>query len=690
LSPFKLLALKISDSIKWVKGVGPRKAELLSLLNVTTVKDFLYLSPRKYLDRSIIKPIKDIRVNDEVTVEGKVVSVNSRRTRKGKLLCDVAIYDGTGIIVGRWFNQPWVKDRFSNGDHVIYSGKVDFFRGIYISNPDYEFLSEEETELVHTGRIIPVYPLTKSLRQRFMRRTINYILKDLSDDIRDPFPSDIVRESKLISLGEALFNIHFPLNHKILQKARERLAFDELFYLQLFLALKREELKKKESFSFDVNSRLEKNFIVKLPFELTLSQKKVLSEIKNDLKNNYPMNRLLQGDVGSGKTVVAIAAMLIALDNKFNVAFMVPTEILASQHFSVMSKFLSSFSVPLWLLVGNTSETERKKILEEITKNKGIVLGTHALLEEDVLIPNLGLVVIDEQHRFGVNQRAVIKKKGTPNVLVMSATPIPRTLALSVYGELDVSTIDEMPPGRISSVTKWVKKTKKRSEVYNWVKEQVNKNKCKAYIVFPLIEESESLDLKSIEEEAENIKSDFLSGLRVSILHGRMKSEEKDKIMQGFKGGKFDVLIATTVIEVGIDIPEANIMVVEDADRFGLAQLHQLRGRIGRGNKKSYFIMIADETDITDKAKLRLDTMTKISSGFKLSEVDLRLRGTGEFFGIKQHGFPDFKFFDPFRDRSMIKLVRNAVKGVIAQNIENNFLEEIQQIRKKAEFLDVG
>ena len=684
------MSLNLSDSIKWVKGVGPKKAELLSSLNVSTVKDFLYLSPRKYLDTSIIKPIGKIRVNDTVTVEGKVVSVNSRRTRRGKLLCDVTIYDGTGMVTGRWFNQSWVKDRFNSGDHIVFSGKVDFYRGIYISNPDYEFLTEEETELIHTGRIIPVYPLTKSLGQRFMRRTANYIIKDLSGEIKDPFSSDLLKKYDLISLEEAIFNIHFPRSQDILKKAREKLAFNELFYLQLFLALEREKIRKKKGVSFDTGSEIEKAFISSLPFTFTGSQEKVLNEIEKDLSKSYPMNRLLQGDVGSGKTVVAIAAMLIAVDNRYNVAFMVPTEILAYQHFYVMREFLSFLSIPLWLLVGNTGEMERKKILEEIAEKRGILLGTHALLEEDVLIPDLGLVVIDEQHRFGVNQRSLIKKKGKPNVLVMSATPIPRTLALSVYGELDVSTIDEMPPGRIPSITKWVKKSGKRSKVYNWVKGQVKKEKCKAYIIFPLIEESQSLDLKSIEEEAENIKNNLLSDLKVNILHGRMKGGEKDDIMEGFKGDKFDVLIATTVVEVGVDIPEANIMIVENADRFGLAQLHQLRGRIGRGKSKSYFIMIANEKDITDKAKLRLDTLTKVSSGFKLSEVDLRLRGTGEFFGVKQHGFPDFKFFDPFTDRNMIKMARSVVKRVIEQNIENNFLEEIEQIRKRGEFLDVG
>jgi ATP-dependent DNA helicase RecG len=684
------LFLEISDSIQWVKGVGPKKAELLSQLSVFTIRDFLYLSPRRYLDRSEIKPIKDIRVNDEVTVEGKVISVNSRKSKKGKLLCDVTIYDGTGMIVGRWFNQSWVRDKFQKDDRIFFSGKVEFFRGLYILNPDYEFLTEEETELIHTGRIIPVYPLTKDLGQRFMRRTANYILQNLLDKIEDPLPSDMMKKYNLISLDKALYNLHFPENKSKLSESRERLAFDELFHLQLFLALKRKKTKEKEGISFDTNCDLEKDFIRALPFKLTLSQKKVLSEIKKDMSESYPMNRLLQGDVGSGKTVVALAAMLISVSNKFNVAFMVPTEILAYQHYLVMRKFLSGLSVPLWLLVGNMNQKERKKILKEIDKKRGIILGTHALLEEDVVIPYLGLVVIDEQHRFGVNQRAKVRGKGNPDVLVMSATPIPRTLALSVYGELEVSSIDEMPPGRILSKTKWVRKSQKRAEVYNWIREKIKKDNCKAYIVFSLIEESENLNLCSIEEEAESIKNTFFSHFKVAVLHGRMKGEEKDGIMKAFKGDMVDVLISTTVIEVGIDVPEANIMVVENADRFGLAQLHQLRGRIGRGDKKSYFIMIAEQKNITDKAKLRLSTLEKVSSGFELSEVDLALRGPGEFFGTKQHGFPDFKFFEPFTMRDMIGMVRNAVKNVIKEKLENDFLEEINRIRKKAEFLDIG
>ena len=684
------MSLEISDSIQWVKGVGPKKAELLSALNVFTVLDFLYLSPRRYLDRSEIKPIRDIRINDEVTIEGKVVSVNSRRSRKGKLLCDVAIYDGTGIIVGRWFNQSWVRDKFSNGDRVFFSGKVEFFRGLYIVNPDYEFLSEEETELIHTGRIIPVYPLTKNLGQRFMRRTANNILQNFLSEIKDPFPEYLREKYSLISLDRALYNLHFPKNKVLLTEARRRLAFEELFYFQLFLVSKRRKLRETEGISFNVELKLKDNFIKDLPFRLTKSQENVLDEILSDMSKKYPMNRLLQGDVGSGKTVVAIASMLVAVSNKFNCVFMVPTEILAYQHFYVIKRFLSSLNVPLWLLVGNMNQNQRKEILEEISRKKGIVLGTHALLEEDIEIPDLGLVVIDEQHRFGVNQRARAKKRGTPDVLIMSATPIPRTLALSVYGELDVSTIEENLPGRVPSKTRWVREKEKREKVYGWIRGKIKKEKYRVYIVFPLIEESATLDLRSIEEETENIQKTFFSDLNVEVLHGRMRAEEKDMVMRDFKKGKIDVLISTTVIEVGIDVPEANIMVVENADRFGLAQLHQLRGRIGRGDSKSYFIMISEKGNITDKAEIRLNTLEKISSGFKLSEVDLKLRGPGEFFGTRQHGFPDFSFFDPFAMRSMIGLVRKAVESVIEKNLEDNFSKEIERIREKASFSDIG
>ncbi len=684
-------SLSLEDSVQWVKGVGPRRAKLLSRCSVETVRDFIYLAPRRYLDRSEIKLIKDVQIGEEVTVEGDIVSIDSRKSRRGTLITDIVVYDGTGMVKARWFNQKWVEKRFKKGERLFLSGKVDYFRGLQLLNPDYESLTREESEQIHTGRIIPLYPLTKGLGQRFMRRTISFILKETLDKLKDPLPKELQEKYNLMPLSEALNNLHFPLNKELLRKAKRKLSFEELLNLQLFLELRKEEKKNCEGISFNVESALEKKFLSSLPFELTYSQKKVLSEIKGDMNSSHPMNRLLQGDVGSGKTVVAIAAMLIAVDNGFHSVMMAPTEILAYQHYFVLKEFLSSISIPLWILAGGMNPSRRDEILSEITEKRGMIVGTHALLEEDVKIPELGLIIIDEQHRFGVMQRATIQKKGRePDVLVMTATPIPRTLAISVYGDLEVSTIDELPPGRISQHTRWVKKEKKRKEVYKWVNSQVSGEGVKAYIVLPLIEESDKMDLCSIEREANFLINTFFPDCRVGILHGRMNREEKETIMNGFRGSEFDILICTTVIEVGIDVPEANIMVVENADRFGLAALHQLRGRIGRGGERSYFIMLAPEEDITDNARERLKSLENISDGFQLSEVDLRLRGPGEFFGTRQHGFPDFKFFDPLKDRRIIGQVRNAVREIIDKGWEDRFSEGLREIRKGSEFIDVG
>lgn len=684
-------ALSLDDSIQWVSGVGPRRAISLARCGIQTVRDFLYFPPRRYLDRSDIKLIGDLKVGEEVTVEGDIISVNSRKSSRNTLITDIVVYDGTGMIIGRWFNQEWVKKQFEKGSHLFLSGRVDYYRGFQIINPDYEFLTEEEKELIHTGRIIPLYPLSKGLGQRFMRKTISNILNEVLNKLEDPMPQGIIKKHNLIPLREALHSLHFPMNKEFIKRAKKRLAFDELLYLQLFLTLRKAKRRKHKGKSFNVESTLEKKFLSSLSFKLTNSQKKVISEIKRDMQSPYPMNRLLQGDVGSGKTVIAIAAMLIAVNNGFHSVLMAPTEVLAYQHFFVISEYLSSLSVPFWLLVGGINPLEKKEMLSLIHKKRGIIVGTHALLEENVKIPDLGLVIIDEQHRFGVTQRAKIQRKGREvETLVMTATPIPRTLALSVYGELDVSTIDEMPPGRITPVSKWVRKEEKRKDVYNWVHKEVRRKGVKAYIVLPLIEESDKMDLHSIEKEAEILKNSFFSDLKVGVLHGKMARAEKEEIMNGFRGQQFDVLITTTVIEVGIDIPRANVMVVENADRFGLADLHQLRGRIGRAGSKSYFIMISLEEDITSNAKDRLSTLEKISDGFKLAEVDLRLRGPGEFFGTRQHGFPDFRFFDPLKDRSMIGRVRNAVSEIILNGWEDRFNDRIRDIRKGSEFIDVG
>ncbi len=683
--------LSLDDSIQWVRGVGPYRAKLLARSSIKTIRDFLYLPPRRYLDRSDIKPIKDLKVGEEATVEGDIVSKNSRKSRRNMLITDIIVYDGTGMITGRWFNQEWVDKHFKKGQHLFLSGKVDHFRGLQLINPDYEFLSKEEKELIHTGRIIPLYPLTKGLGHRFMRKTINCILNEVLDKVSDSLPPNILKKHDLISLPEALQNIHFPSSRKLITRAKKRLAFDELFYLQLFLALRKKEKKKHRGFSFNVDSNLLKRFLSSLKFELTNSQKKVLAEIKKDMQSPDSMNRLLQGDVGSGKTVIAIATMLIAVDNGFYSVLMAPTEILAYQHFFVIKEFLTSLSVPIWLLVGGMNSRKKKEALSHIQEKRGIIIGTHALLEEDIKIPDLGLVIIDEQHRFGVAQRAKIKRKGSESdSLVMTATPIPRTLALSVYGDLELSTIDEMPPGRITPLSRWVRKENKRKLIYNWVYREVREKGVKAYIVLPLIEESDKMDLCSIEKEANFLINNFFPDLKVGVLHGRMAREEKERVMNGFRGREFNVLITTTVIEVGIDVPHANIMVVENADRFGLAGLHQLRGRIGRAGGKAFFIMIAQENSITDNSKARIGALETINDGFKLAEVDLKLRGPGEFFGTRQHGFPDFKFFDPLKDRGMIGRVRNAVNEIILNGCENRFMGSLRNIRKGSEFIDTG
>jgi ATP-dependent DNA helicase RecG len=683
--------LSLNDSIKWVKGVGPYKAKLLERIYVKTIREIIYLPPRRYLDRSEIKQIKDINVGEEVTIEGDIVSKSNKKSRKNTLVTDIVVYDGSGIITCRYFNQEWVYKHFKKGQHLFFSGKIDYFRGFQIINPDYEILTEEEKVLIHTGRIIPIYPLTKGLGQRFMRKTINYVISEVLNKIQDPFPRNLLKKHNLITLKKAIQNLHFPSSKELIFKSKRRFAFDELFYFQLFLSLRKEARKKYNGFSFNTNSSLEKKFLSSLQFSLTSSQKKVLSEIKNDMRAKTPMNRLLQGDVGSGKTVIALASMLIAVDNGFYSVLMAPTEILAYQHYFVLKELTSSLPMSIWLLVGGMTQREKEEIFNEMQNKRGIIIGTHALLEEEIEIPNLGMVVIDEQHRFGVEQRAKILKKGNkPDTLVMTATPIPRTLALSIYGDLEVSTIDEMPPGKVIPHSRWVKEENKRKDIYHWIYNEVRKKEIKAYIVLPLIEESEKMDLYSIEKEADLLIKNFFPDLKVGVLHGRINRDEKERIMSGFRGSEFNILITTTVIEVGIDIPKANIMIVENADRFGLAQLHQLRGRIGRAGGKAYFILIAPEENITENSKTRLNALETITNGFKLAEIDLKLRGPGEFFGTRQHGFPDFKFFNPIKDRNLIGRVRNSVNEILTKKLEYKFIDKIKKIQKAAEFVDVG
>ncbi len=682
--------MNLESPVQYLKGVGPRKAELLKKLGVESLKDLLYLSPRRWLDRSVIKPIGSVRNGETVTVIGEVLDAWVETTKGGKKIGTVVIWDGTGALTGRWFNQDWVEKVFKKHMKVVFSGEISFFKGFQILNPEYEILESEDYELVHTGRIVPLYPLTAGLNQKFMRKLVKNVIENYLHMLHDPIPEEIRRELSLYSLPEAIRKLHFPEKIQEIEEARKRLAWDEIFYVQVFLAERKLSLEKKPGIGFNTESKLLEKFLSSLPFELTSAQRRVLSEIKEDMKKETPMNRLLQGDVGSGKTVIALSAMLIAVDNGYQATLMAPTEILASQHFYVFKNFLQGLGVPVLSLLGGMKKTERKLVLTRLENGEpAVVVGTHALLEEDVKLPKLGLVVIDEQHRFGVLQRSRLREKGdNVDVLVMTATPIPRTLTLTIYGDLDVSVLDELPPGRKPVKTRWVREDK-REKVYEWLRERIEKGE-QAYVVLPLIEESEKLNLRAVVDMYEELKKRFPS-FRIGMLHGRMGKDEKEGIMDAFRKGEIQILVSTTVIEVGVDVPDATIMIIEHAERFGLSQLHQLRGRVGRGEKKSYCILITPRK-ITEDAERRLAAMEQYTDGFKLSEIDLEIRGPGEFFGTRQHGFPDFKFFDIFRDKKLLSDARK-IAWRVAQKPElyPSIFAELSELKEtRFSLIDVG
>ena len=546
-------------------------------------------------------------------------------------------------------------------------------------HPEFDKLTESgERDFLHTGRIIPLYPSTDTLTKvgldsRGFRRVLKIAVKDFTKHFQETLPKEIVARQNLTDLKNAIKHVHFPENKKWLAAARKRLKFDELFYLELMLAYRKRNMEvHRKGIEFLKVGKRTKTLIESLPFELTDAQKKVIREIRTDMKKSIPMNRLLQGDVGSGKTVVALISILMSIENGYQAALMAPTEILADQHYVTMRKLLKELGIEVALLVGAQKKNERKEILKCIKEGKTqIVVGTHALIQEGVEFDRLGLVIIDEQHRFGVMQRATLMEKGlTPDVLVMTATPIPRTLSMTLYGDLDVSVIDELPPGRKPVKTVWRSDTR-RSEVYKYVKSKVDEG-AQVYIVFPLIEESEKVDLQAAIDNYEKLQSGLFSNKTVGLLHGRLKSDEKERIMGEFKSGKIQILVSTTVIEVGVDAPNATIMIIENAERFGLPQLHQLRGRVGRGEKKSYCFLIA-QYPLSAEAKVRLNTMTETTDGFKIAEVDLKLRGPGEFFGTKQHGLPKLRIADIVKDTELLIKARNEAFDFARKNKKLNF-----------------
>jgi len=682
------------SSLQYVKGIGPKRATALEAAGIRTIQDLLYNFPFDYLDRSRIVNIRDLKkyvdAEKPVTVIGQVYRQELRRSRRSnRLVFFMTLEDDTGQLPCVWFEGvQWYKDAFEAGELLAVSAYPDFDKlgRIQFTHPEFDRLkgAEEEDEpdwgkLFNTGAIIPKYSSTADLAKvgldsRGFRRVIRNGLKSHLNSVEEFLPDDIRARQYLVGSRTALGQIHFPASAEELAAARKRLKFDELFFLQLMLAYRKRRMgQDKKGIKYSTKSELARMLAASLPFELTKAQRRVLREIAEDMRLAKPMNRLLQGDVGSGKTIVALFAMLVAVENGYQVALMAPTEILAEQHFRTLAGYLQKLPATIRLLIGGQKKKLREDILEDIRSGRAqIVVGTHALIEENVTFAQLGFVVIDEQHRFGVVQRATLREKGlNPDVLVMTATPIPRTLSLTVYGDLDVSVIDEMPANR-KPIKTGVRLENQKERVYQFVREEIQRGR-QSYIVFPLIEESEKVDLKAATAEFENLRSRVFPEFSLGLLHGRMKSEEKDAIMEKFKSGEIQVLVSTTVIEVGIDIPNATIMIVENAERFGLSQLHQLRGRVGRGADQSYCILIANygwfdehrrgkEVGELKKEKLnaqtRLETMVDTTDGFKIAEMDLKLRGPGEIFGIRQSGIPEFRIANLVEDGELIAIAR--------------------------------
>jgi len=666
--------------VRYAKGVGEKKAILLKRLNIRTIFDLLWHFPAHYEDRSHITPIFKTLPGQKYVIQGQISAVSQFKARGNLSIIKAAIRDKTGIIFAIWYNQEYLSKLLKKGRRIVVSGKVGWgFRERQIKVEDFELLTGDEEDNLHLKRIVPFYPLTEGLSQRVMRRIIKSNLEDKSSYLMDSLPEEIRRRYSFPSFKEALNNIHFPENFSSLREAHRRLVFEEFFLLQCALALRRREYKRERGISFQVGDGLVERFIDSLPFSLTSSQERVIREILEDMRCPRPMNRLLQGDVGSGKTIVATVSLLTALVNGYQGALMAPTEILAQQHWLNLKQLLHPLNIQPVLLVSDLPQREKREVMEGIREGKlSLVIGTHALIQKEVDFCNLGMVVIDEQHRFGVMQRLSLRNKGkAPDVLVMTATPIPRTLALTSYGDLDLSVIDELPPGRKPVVTRW-ESERRRMAVYGFVRDRLKEGK-QAYFVYPLIEESEEIDLKAAMKMAEQLQKEVFPHYRTQLLHGRMGREEKEKIMQDFRTGKINVLVSTTVIEVGIDVPNATIMVIENAERFGLAQLHQLRGRIGRGKEQSYCFLITGRK-ISKEAVKRMKAMCKTTDGFKIAEEDLKLRGPGEFFGTRQWGMLNLKIADLVKDSRMLYLARKEAFQLVEKD---PFLREYPQLRER-------
>ena len=654
-------ALDLDTSVSILSGVGSRRAEILVAHQIVYIRDLLYYFPRRHLDRTTVTPIRKLVRDESHSIIGQVETFGEKSTRRGKIF-QVIISDGTGLLILTWFNGVrYVKHLFKIGDRLAVHGKIEWYNGFSIIHPEFDKL-EENDDLLSTGSVIPLYPLTHELRsagieQRVFRKMMREVLKSVQP-ARDIFTDAFLKDYNLVSLSEALQQIHFAENIERLKTAIQRLKFDEHFFLQLLMALRKTSLKQTATRSLPDIGPYFRTIADSLPFDLTKAQKKVLKEIHEDMKKNVAMNRLLQGDVGSGKTIVAILSSVLAVGNNVQVAIMAPTEILANQHYQSFVKELNKAKIPCTLLVGNMKKSKRQSILDGLKNGKiPVVIGTHALIQEYVEFKELGLVIVDEQHRFGVLQRGKLLDKGlNPHFMAMTATPIPRTLAITYMGDMDLSIIDEMPANRIPVVTKVVKPAR-LPKVYAFIKDEIKAGR-QCMVVFPLVEESEKTDLAAAVENHRELNEKIFYDLDVGLVHGRMKGKEKNAVMAKFELNEISILVSTTVVEVGVDIPNATVILVEHADRFGLTQLHQLRGRVGRGSDKGYCILVHRHE--SDKSRLRLATMETTNDGFQIADEDLKLRGPGDFFGLRQSGFIQYKIANMITDGSIIRQARKA------------------------------
>lgn len=668
---------QLHKPVAYLKGVGPERAKLLeSELEIATYQDLIHLFPNRYIDRTQYHKINNLQqTNAEVQVIGKITAIRMVQQKRGKRLV-ADFQDDTGRMELVWFRgHKWIREKLKANTAYVAFGKVNRFGRIFsMAHPDLEFLKEHKEKKM--ASLQPVYPSTEKLTKkgvsnRVLRKIIRRLFQESRPALLEPFPEKFRKEVKLMEKSRAIFNVHFPQSHQELRYAQFRMKFEELFFVQLQLLRKNKLQKKKiKGFVFDdIGANFHNFYDQKLPFELTGAQKRVVREIRNDMRNGAQMNRLLQGDVGSGKTIVALMACLIARDNDFQSCMMAPTETLAIQHYNGLSEFCEGLGLKIALLTGSVKTKKRREIHEELQNGElFLLIGTHAVLEEKVKFKNLGLAIIDEQHRFGVAQRAKLWQKNSlpPHILVMTATPIPRTLAMSLYGDLDISTIDELPPGRkpVKTVHRF---DNSRLSIFKFIKDQVQKGQ-QVYIVYPLIEESAKMDYKDLMDGFESIEREFPKpDYQLSIVHGRMKPADKDFEMNRFAKGETQIMVATTVIEVGINVPNATMMIIESAERFGLSQLHQLRGRVGRGAEQSYCILMTGHK-LSQDSKTRMETMTATNDGFKIAETDLELRGPGNMMGTQQSGVLNLQIADLVKDNQILKTARIHAKNLVNED----------------------